>query len=568
MKWIAVLTIFTQLFACNTSQLSNTVQEQNTLGIIADSAIVASAHPLASAAGIEILKKGGNAYDAGAAVHFALAVVFPEAGNLGGGGFAIIRTKDRELAALDFREKAPAAAFKEMYQDQDGEVITKLSRIGHKAAGVPGSVDGIYKLHQKYGKLPWSEVLKPAIRLAYFGYAISSFSAANLNEKQDDFKQANRFSPWTVKDTGWNEGDSVILRELAATLTFIQKNGREGFYDGIVADQIAKEMILGSGLITKEDLKNYKSVWRKPLEGNYKGYNIISMPPPSAGGVALLQLLNGAEFLNLSKYQHNLAEYVNLSSELEARVFADRATYLGDPDYYDVPVDMLLSESYNQERFREIKKNKKTDPQEIKEGEVDVIENVQTSHYSIVDLEGNALSVTTTLNSFYGCKVMVKGAGFFLNNEMDDFSAKPGVPNQFGLVGAEANAILPGKRMVSSMTPTIVEKDNRLFMVIGTPGGSTIITTIFQVIMNVIDHKMGMQEALNAKRFHHQWLPDKIQVENGALTEETRNKLTEMGHSFRERDYLGRVNAILILNDSTMEGGSDELPGDDNSMGY
>lgn len=547
--------------ACQTQQPTTYLPKRQ--GPLGDSAMVSTAHPLATEVGLEILRKGGNAFDAGIAVHFALAVVFPEAGNIGGGGFAVYRKANGETGSLDFREKAPKAAYKEMYQDSAGNVMQMASRIGHLAAGVPGSVAGMWALHQHLGKLPWQELLQPAVRLAYKGYLLTQYSADNLNEKQEDFLEANRYVPWTINEDGWKKGDSIIQKELAATLTQIQNKGRDGFYKGIVADQIEKEMTLGNGLITKEDLEAYEPVWRDPLTYDYKGHQIITMPPPSSGGVALIQLLQGAKQMKMASLNHNSADYVHLMTELERRVYADRATHLGDPDYYDVPVKMLLSEAYNQERYSDINMKKKTPSEEIKEGEVEIIESVQTTHYSIADLEGNALSVTTTINSFYGCKVMVRGGGFFLNNEMNDFSAKPGVPNQFGLIGAEANSIEPEKRMLSSMTPTLVEKDQELFMIVGTPGGSTIITQVFQVIMNVIDHGMTMQDAVDARRTHHQWLPEHILVESGTLSHKDSLALTQKGHEIINRGSWGRVDAVLVKNDSTYEGAADDTRGSD-----
>ncbi len=538
------------------------------IGPIGDSAMVAATHPLATRAGVKILREGGNAFDAAIAVHFALQVVFPEAGNIGGGGFAVIRESDGSIASLDFREKAPAGAARDMYLDENGDVVQERSRIGHLAAGVPGSVAGMWELHQKYGSLPWADLLKPAIKLAYEGHVLTELAAHNLNRAQEAFKTANRFVLWTVNEEGWVEGDSSIQRELAATLSFIQNNGRDGFYKGIVADQIVKEMQLGGGLITQEDLDAYEAIWREPTVGIYRGHRIISMPPPSSGGIALLQLLQGAERFDFSKTGHNTSETIHLMTELERRVYADRATYLGDPDYYDVPVNMLLDPEYNEERYSSISRNKKTNSTEIKEGKVDIIESVETTHYSIVDVEGNAVSVTTTLNGYFGCKVMVRGAGFFLNNEMDDFSAKPGVPNQFGLVGAESNAIAPGKRMLSSMTPTIVEKNGRLFMVTGTPGGATIITSVFQSILNVIDHGMSMQDAVDAPRVHSQWLPDVIVSEEGSLPGDVITGLEELGHELVYRTQLGKMNTILVRPDGTYEGGSDRNRGDCYAEGF
>jgi gamma-glutamyltranspeptidase/glutathione hydrolase len=537
-------------------------------GPIAQSAMISSAHPLATKIGIGILKSGGNAIDAAVAVQFALTVVYPEAGNIGGGGFAVIRMADGTVSSLDFREKAPTAAFKDMYLDVNGDVITMNSRIGHLAAGVPGSVAGMWEMHQKYGVLPWGDLIRPAINLAYQGHLLTEIAAYNLNAKQDDFESANRYVPWIINRDGWKVGDSSVQKELATTFSFIQKNGRDGFYKGIVADQIAKEMQLGGGLITKEDLENYQPKWRKPVIGVYRGHKVISMPPPSSGGIALLQLLQGAEQFDFSKSGHNSPQTIHLMTELQRRVYADRATYLGDPDFYNVPADMLLDPAYNDERFSDIKKSKKTPSQDVKEGEVEIIESVETTHYSIVDKDGNAVSITTTLNGYYGCKVMVKGAGFFLNNEMDDFSAKAGVPNQFGLVGAEANAIAPGKRMLSSMTPTIVEKDGELLLVTGTPGGSTIITAVFQNIINVIDFGMTLQDAVNAKRTHSQWLPDVLMLEDGVIDSAAILTLESYGHQIVTRSKLGKIDAILKRPDGTLEGGADYTRGDEYAEGY
>lgn len=539
-------------------------------GIIGESAMVVSAHPLASEIGANILANGGNAIDAAIAVQFALQVVFPEAGNIGGGGFAVIRLADGTISSLDFREKAPKSADRDMYLDDMGNVVPGISRTGHLAAGVPGSVAGMWELHQKYGSLSWADLINPSIELSYFGYEITDLGASNFNRFQDVFAEINAPNqPWMIKEGGWNEGDSVVQRELAATFDLIRENGRDGFYKGTVANQIVQEMQRGGGLITYEDLESYNAIWREPVVGDYRGHKIISMPPPSSGGVALLQLLQGAALHDVKSLGHNSAATIHLMTELERRVYADRATHLGDPDFYEVPVEMLLSSTYNNERFGTIDMNQKTSSQEIKEGEVAIIESTETTHFSVVDKDGNAVSITTTLNGYYGCKVVVNGAGFFLNNEMDDFSAKPGVPNMFGLVGAEANAIAPEKRMLSSMTPTILEKEGQLFMVNGTPGGSTIITSVFQTIMNVIDHDMTMQEAVNAPRIHSQWLPDSIYIEPDALTKSVRNELTAKGHGISSRERkMGKIDAILVRPDGTLEGAADVTRGDDTAIGY
>ncbi len=555
------------LLACQTNQ--KTVQPKTPVtGALGESAMVSSAHPLATKVGVDILKNGGNAFDAAIAVQFALAVVFPRAGNIGGGGFALYRMNDGSIGSLDFREKAPSASSRDMYLDESGEIVPNLSVRGHLAAGVPGSVDGMFQLHEKFGTRPMAELIQPAINLAYYGYVLTEDAAYQLNQKSEDLAVVNGDDFFLVKEDGWRAGDSIKYTELASTLVQIRDRGASGFYGGIVADQITKEMQRGGGLISKQDLLNYSSKWRTPVTGSYRGHKIISMPPPSSGGVAVLQLLQGAEGFDISSMGHNTKETIHILTELERRVYADRATHLGDPDFYDVPVDMLLDKAYNNKRFASIKKNAKTDSQEIKEGKVDVIESVETTHFSVVDPDGNAVAITTTLNSFFGCKVYVRGAGFFLNNEMDDFSSKPGVPNQFGLVGGEANAIVPEKRMLSSMTPTIVEKDAKLKMVVGTPGGSTIITSVFQTIMNVIDHGMSMQEAVNAKRIHSQWLPDVIIAEKEGVQKAVLNQLENMGHVIRFRDSMGRMDCILVREDGKLEGGADYTRGDNYAEGY
>lgn len=555
------------LFACQSSNVNQNPFPSET-GALGEKAMVSSAHPLATKIGVEVLKNGGNAFDAALAVKFALAVVYPRAGNIGGGGFALFRMNDGTTGSLDFREKAPALATKKMYLDSNDEVIEQLSVKGHKAAGVPGSVDGILKLHEEFGSKSLSELIQPSINLAYYGFTITQDQADEFNAKREDFRSINGEDFFLLKEQGWRAGDTVQFTELAGTLTQIRDRGRAGFYEGIVADQILKEMQRGGGLISVEDLNSYQAKWRDPISGNYRGHTIISMPPPSSGGVAVLQLLQGAEQYDIKEMGHNTPETIHIMTELERRVYADRATHLGDPDYYDVPVDMLLDPIYNKNRFASIKKNKKTDSQEIKKGEVEIIESVETTHFSIIDPMGNAVSITTTLNSFFGCKVYVRGAGFFLNNEMDDFSIKPGVPNQFGLVGGEANAIAPQKRMLSSMTPTIVEKDGKVKMVVGTPGGPTIITSVFQCIMNVIDHGMSMQDAVNATRTHGQWLPDLILVEDRWIDDITISKLEKLGHKIEYRKSMGRMDCILVREDDLLEGGADYTRGDNYAEGF
>ncbi|MEM6643143.1 MAG: gamma-glutamyltransferase [Bacteroidota bacterium] len=538
------------------------------IGPLGEQAMVASAHPLATKVGVAVLKDGGNAFDAALAVKFALAVVFPRAGNIGGGGFALYRLSDGSVGSLDFREKAPKSAQVHMFLDEQGNVLPEKSIIGHLAAGVPGTVDGILRLHDSLGSRSIGELMEPAIRIAQEGFAITQDQADIFNEKQQDLIRVNGSDFFMVKPGGWQMGDSIKFPELGETLQSISFHGRRGFYTGRVAEMIVAEMNGGDGRITLDDLKSYKSKWRQPLVGSYKGHQIISMPPPSSGGIALLQLLQGAESYPLGEMQHNSGPTIHLMTELERRVYADRATHLGDPDFYEVPVAMLLDPTYNKTRFADIKPDQKTDSQLIKEGNVEIIESVETTHFSVVDAFGNAVAITTTLNSFFGCKVYVQGAGFFLNNEMDDFSAKPGAPNQFGLVGGLANAIAPEKRMLSSMTPTIVAKDGRLKMVVGTPGGSTIITSVFQTILNVIDHGMGMQDAVNATRVHSQWLPDRILVEKRWLPAGTLEELKTLGHTIEFRNSMGRMDCILVRPDGRLEGGSDHMRGDNYAEGF
>ncbi|MBK8502948.1 MAG: gamma-glutamyltransferase [Saprospiraceae bacterium] len=563
MKKLSLLLVLVILNACSTSKRPHTTP----LGVIGRQAMVVSAHPLASGVGSRILKQGGNAWDAAIAVQFALAVVYPVAGNIGGGGFAVFREEDGSVGSLDFREKAPLAAHRNMYLDEQGEVLGRKSLEGHLAAGVPGSVDGMVTLYGKYGSLPWSTLLQPSIDLAANGFTLTEEGATALNRSRDLFIQVNTFDVGMVKQEPWQSGEELIQPELSKTLIRIRDQGRDGFYAGETASLIIDEMKRGQGIISFEDLQKYHSTWRDPLIGYYRGNRIVSMPPPSSGGVALLQLLGGIESYPVARYGHNQWRNMHLMTEIEKRVYADRATYLGDPDFYKVPVEMLLDTQYLKDRMSAINLRKSTPATAIKEGNVEVVESVETTHFSIVDPKGNAVAITTTLNSYFGCKVMIKGAGFLLNNEMDDFSVKSGVPNQFGLIGAKANEIAPEKRMLSSMTPTIVDDQDGLVIVVGTPGGSTIITSVFQAILNVIDHGMGMQEAVDAKRFHHQWLPDRILVEDDVLSEKVEKKLRRLGHDFESRGNIGRVDAILVLPNGHLEGGADKR-GDDTAIGF
>ena len=554
-------------FQCSQQGMED-VPLEPVVGVIADSAMVVSAHPLASQVGVDILKQGGNAVDAAIAVQFALAVVFPVAGNIGGGGFMVIREATGRADCLDYREKAPLAAGRDMYLDEDGDVVDDLSTLGHLASGVPGSVDGMFRAHEKHGSLPMEQLIQPAIDLAADGFALTEKEAENLNSSRETFVEHNTEVPdFLLSESGWQTGDTIVMADLAHTLTLIRDNGRAGFYEGETADNIVAEMERGDGIITHEDLKAYESQFRLPVVAQYDSFKIISMPPPSSGGVALVQLLNSVEPYPVHDMQHNSAEAVHLMVEAERRVYADRATHLGDPDFYPVPLQKLLEKEYSTYRLESFLPDQATPSSEISAGNPAPVESMETTHFSVVDAQGNAVSVTTTLNGGYGSKVVVAGSGFFLNNEMDDFSIKPGFPNMFGLIGGEANAIAPEKRMLSSMTPTIVEKNGDLYMVVGTPGGATIITSVFQTILNVTEHGMGMQAAVNAKRFHHQWLPDTIFTENEALTSEVTQQLEAMGHAIKENGNIGRVDAILVLPGGNLEGGADPR-GDDAVVGY
>lgn len=529
--------------------------------------MVVSAHPLATQVGVDILEAGGNAVDAGIAVQLALAVVYPRAGNIGGGGFMVYRGVDGEIASLDYRERAPAASDRDMYLDSLGNVIPGLSIVGHLAAGVPGTVAGLAESHRKYGKLDWSQLVLPAVNLASNGFKITENEAIRLNRYRESIGKYNDKTCPFVKDTTsqWLQGQTVRQPDLAKTLQTIADLGEDGFYSGPVAESIIREIQGGGGIMTLRDLAEYKAVWRDPITTKYKGYRLISMPPPSSGGIALAQLLEIVEDYPIDGWGFQSPQSVHLMAEAERRVYADRARHLGDMDFYDVPLDTLLDANYLDRRMATYIPGSATLSTEIEAGDFKMaIESFETTHLSVVDADGNAVSITTTLNSNYGCKVMVDGAGFFLNNEMDDFSVKPGIPNQFGLIGAEANAIEPGKRMLSSMTPTIVEKSDRLFMTIGTPGGSTIITSVFQVFINVAEFGMTVHEAVQAPRFHHQWLPDEIKVEEEAISDDHRITLESMGHTFRAVKSIGMVEAIMQLPDGTWEGAADRR-GDDHA---
>lgn len=529
-----------------------------------DSAMVVTAHPLATSIGLEVLRQGGNAVDAAIAVQFALAVCYPGAGNIGGGGFMVYRSRDGITNTLDYREKASAWATADMYLDSLGNVLEEKSQYGHLAAGVPGTVDGMVQAFEKYSLLKdWKKLLQPAIELAKNGFQITAREANYLNEEQSNFIKYN-LAPTAFHKKNWQEGDLLIQTELSNTLTLIRDLGRDGFYEGIVASQIVEEMKEGKGLIDLNDLKNYNAVWRTPITTEYREHQIISMPPPSSGGIALAQLLEMVEPYDVTALGFQSAAAVHLMTEAERRVFADRATHLGDSDFYEVPKNKLLDSSYLANRMKDFNPRLASKSADITHGNVD---SEETTHFSIIDVFGNAVSMTTTLNGGYGSFTVVRGAGFLLNNEMDDFSVKPGIPNMYGLIGAAANKIEPNKRMLSSMTPTIVVKDGKLKMVVGTPGGSTIITSVFQTIVNVLDFKMSASDAVQAPRFHHQWLPDVIQCEEEAISSKERKILESIGHTFKNRAPIGRVEAIVINEKGLLEGAADHR-GDDDVKGF
>lgn len=509
-----------------------------------DKGLVVSAHPLASEVGAKIMKMGGNAYDAVIATQYALAVVYPQAGNIGGGGFLVGVKNTGEKFTIDFRETAPEKSSRDMYLDKKVNANTDLSQNGRLAVGIPGSIAGFYAT-AKYGKLPMKKLVQPAIDLAEKGFAITQKEASLLNNQMEFFNQHNKNKTVFQKATPWKKGDLLIQKELAATLKLIQKNGAKGFYEGKTAQLILDEMKRGNGIISLNDLENYKVIERKPLTFNYKGVEIVAMPLPSSGGILLAQMLKMSSYENLEKYQQNSAPAVQIMVEAERRSFADRAEYMGDPAFIDDKTELLISDEYLKNRWKNFTMNRATPSAEVGKIIPQPKESTETTHISIIDKEGNAVSVTTTLNGLYGSKVVVSGAGFFLNNEMDDFSVKPGVPNMFGAVGGEANAIQPGKRMLSSMTPTIVMKNSKPYIIVGTPGGTTIPTSVFQSIVNIIDFKLSPDKAVNSPKFHHQWLPENVVVENN-FPQATINDLEKNNYTIAKTAQIGRTELIMI----------------------
>jgi gamma-glutamyltranspeptidase/glutathione hydrolase len=525
-------------------------------------AAVTSAHPLASMAGAAMMKDGGNAFDAAISTQFALAVVFPGAGNIGGGGFMLARKANGELIGIDYREAAPKKATADMYLDEKGNAIPSKSRDGALASGIPGSVAGMVSTHA-YAKLPLAVLIEPAIEYAEFGYVITEKEAAGLNGQRANFlKNSSAPSAFTKKE--WKAGDTLYQPELAATLKRIQKKGLAGFYEGETADYIVKEMEHTAGIITKEDLKNYHPKFRKPIEFEYRGHHVISFAPPSSGGIIIAQMLQMIAPYNVGAMGANTEGSVSLMVEAQRRAYADRAEHMGDPDYWKVPTKTLTSNQYAQDRMKDYVPGVAGSSKVTQAGQVH--ESEQTTHFSVIDAEGNMVSITTTLNDTYGNKTIVAGAGFLLNNEMDDFSVKPGVPNMYGAIGGEANAIAPGKRMLSSMTPTLVTVNNQPYISIGTPGGTTIPNQVYEGLVNIIDHKMTIKEAIDAPRFHHQWIPDMVAVESD-FPETTFNALKAKGYTVTKRGRFGRMDGVLITKEGKRNAAGDKR-GDDSVAGY
>lgn len=536
-------------------------------GLVAEKAMVVSAREEASKIGVAIMQQGGNAFDAMIATELALAVAYPYAGNIGGGGFMVYRKADGEIGSLDYREKAPLASTKDMFLDEKGNVISGKSTETALAVGIPGTIAGIFEVHQKFGTLPIETLLRPVIELAERGVAVTKNQEKQFFNFRTELLKANGSNSLVSK--AYKENDTIRYLALAETLKRISKKGRDEFYKGETAQKLVDYLNKKGGIITLEDLAKYEAKWRNPITFNYKNLKIISMAPPSSGGICLGQIMEMIAPFGLKKFGHNSLESIQVITEAERRSYADRSFYLGDPDFVKVPVKSLLDKNYLQERMQGFSFEKATKSADVSKGNVSVYESDETTHYSIVDQYGNAVSATTTLNGAFGSKLYCEELGFFLNNEMDDFSSKPGFANSYGLVGAEANSIAPEKRMLSSMTPTIVEKDERLSMVVGTPGGSTIITSVLQTILNVYEFEMSMQNAVNAPRFHHQWLPDEVVFEPNSFSPTLLSDLKQKGYIINEGNtpIIGKVDAILVLPDGRLEGGADRR-GDDKAIGF
>ena len=552
-----LFSLFIIIFSC--------VDKPTNQGLIAENGMVVSAREEASKIGVEILKKGGNAFDAMIATDLALAVCYQSAGNIGGGGFMVYRETNGQTGALDYREKAPLTATKEMYLDDDGNIIKGMSLVGAMAVGVPGTIAGIFEVHSKFGSLPIETLFQPAIDLAKNGIIITEKQSNRINSHQSYFKLANKEKILFQEEI--NTGDRLKFPNLANTLEKIMNNGKDEFYKGETAKKLVNFINDNNGIISLKDLELYKAVWRDPIEFSYDNLKIISMSPPSSGGICLEQIMKMVEPYEIHKMKHNSLNYFKLLVEAERRSFADRSFYLGDPDFVEIPKEQLVSKEYLLDRMSTFSFDSPTPSDEISYGKIEILESDETTHYSIVDQFGNAVSVTTTLNGTYGSQLYCSELGFFLNNEMDDFSSKPGSPNMFGLIGGSANKIEPEKRMLSSMTPTIVEKDNKLLMTLGSPGGSRIITSVVQTILNVHEFNMSMNQAVNSPRFHHQWMPDSIKIESNSFNPKLIAELKLFGYNIDYKDPIGIVDGILVLSSGSLEGGADKR-GDDTAIGF
>ena len=568
MRYLNILMIALFLLSCKQDAgKSVNADPEAEIGLITEHAMVVSARKEASQIGSDIMKKGGNAFDAMVATEMALALTYPCAGNLGGGGFIVYRTKYGEIGAFDYREKAPLEARKDMYLGLDGEFIQEKSKVGGLAVGVPGTLAGIFAVHQKLGTLPIEEILQPVIDLANKGYVVTKKQAKRLAKYRAVFKKVNGEN--SIYTRSYGEGDTIKNSALANTLSRISTKGRSEFYNGETGRRMVDFIKSKSGIISMKDLSIYEAEWREPIVFDYKDLRIISMSPPSSGGICLAQILKSIEKFPLKEYGHNSTKAIQVITEAERRAYADRSHFLGDPDFVDIPFDSLISEGYLKSRMDDFSFDKATPSASISPGQIQGYESPETTHYSIVDQLGNAVAVTTTLNGAFGSKLYVKDLGFFLNNEMDDFSAKPGEPNMFGLIGGEANSIAPQKRMLSSMTPTLVEKNDTFWMTVGTPGGSTIITSVLQTILNVYEFEMTIQEAVNAPRFHHQWLPDMVMFEPDSFESHILDTLKAKGYAtdVRESRVIGKVDGIIVLPNGKLEGGADKR-GDDTAIGF